>query len=152
MDSCLTLFLGGTVGESRWRENIIPFLEHERLRYFNPVVDNWDSEAIAKEYQIKHSPTTVEAYIITKEMKGVFSIAEAVDASNKKPDFTIFMIDPVGFSDHQLKSLKATEDLIRENRASIANSLEEVVYLFKGIEIAYRAKRISVLARKKKLS
>jgi len=152
MVSCLTLFLGGTVGKSKWRDDIIPLLEHEKLEYFNPVVDDWNDSAREKEYQIKNSPTTVEVYVITKDMQGVFSIAEAVDASNKKPNKTIFMVDREGFDKHQLKSLDATLELIQKNGASIANSLFDIIRLFKGIEITYRAKRISVLARKEKLS
>jgi len=152
MLSCLTLFLGGTVGKSKWRDDLIPLLEHEKLEYFNPVVDDWDESAREKEYIVKNSPTTVEAYVITKDMKGVFSIAEAVDASNKKPDQTIFMIDREGFNEHQLKSLDATLELIQKNGASIANSLFDIATIFKGIEITHRAKRVSVLARKEKLS
>jgi len=152
MLSCLTLFLGGTVGKSNWRDDLIPFLEHEKLQYFNPVVDDWNDEAISKEYEVKSSPNTVEVYVITKDMKGVFSIAEAVDASNKKPDKTIFMIDRKGFDQHQLKSLDATKELIQKNGASIADSLHDVALIFKGIELSYRAKRVSVLARKEKLS
>jgi len=150
--SCLTLFLGGTVGESNWREDLIPLLEHENLEYFNPIVDDWNDSAREKEYQVKNSSNTVEVYVITKDMKGVFSIAEAVDASNKKPEKTIFMIDRIGFDEHQLKSLDATLDLIQKNGASIANSLFDVALIFKGIELAHRAKRVSVLARKEKLS
>jgi len=152
MSSCLTLFLGGTVGNSKWRDDLIPLLEHEKLQYFNPVVENWDESARDKEFQIKNSPTTVEVYVITKDMKGVFSIAEAVDASNKKPDKTIFMIDVEGFDEHQLKSLDATKGIIQKNGAIIANSLYDIAFIFKGIELAHRAKRISVLARKEKLS
>jgi len=152
MLSCLTLFLGGTVGKSDWRENIIPLLEHEKLQYFNPVVDDWNDAARDKEYQVKNSPTTVEVYVITAEIKGVFSIAEVVDASNKKSDYTIFMIQRKGFSEHQLKSLDATKELIQKNGAHIADSLSDVVTIFKGVELAHRAKRISVLARREKLS
>ena len=151
MSSCLTLFLGGTAGSSTWREDLIPLLKHENLSYFNPIVDDWNEEAISKEYTVKKDPKTVEVYIITSAMKGVFSIAEAVDASNKKPYFTIFMIDEKGFSKHQLKSLKASCDLIKSNGAHISKSLFDVAQTFKGIELAYRAKRVSVLARKAKL-
>lgn len=152
MGSCLTLFLGGTVGKSNWREDLIPLLEHEKLNYFNPVVEDWDDAAREREYEVKNSPLTVEVYVITKDMKGVFSIAEAVDASNKKPDYTIFMIDRDGFDTHQLKSLDATAELIAKNGAYLSKNLHDVAYTFKGIELAHRAKRISVLARKEKLS
>jgi len=152
MSSCLTLFLGGTVGISKWRDKLIPLLDSGGLDYFNPVVDDWNDSAREKEFQVKNSLDTVEVYVITKDMKGVFSIAEAVDASNKKPDKTIFMIDEEGFDKHQLKSLHATKDIIEKNGVVIANSLFEIVSIFRRIELAYRAMRISVLARKEKLS
>ncbi len=151
MTSCLKLFLGGTVGKSQWREEIIPFLEKENLEYFNPVVKDWNQSAQEKEYQVKKSLNTVEAYVITKDMQGVFSIAEAVDASNKKPEKTIFLVLREGFEKHQLKSLDATLDLIRNNGAFIAQSLEDIVTIFKRLELSYRAKRVSLIARKEKL-
>lgn len=151
MTSCLKLFLGGTVGKSQWREEIIPFLEKENLEYFNPVVKDWNQSAQEKEYEVKKSLNTVEAYVITKDMQGVFSIAEAVDASNKKPEKTIFLVLREGFEKHQLKSLDATLDLIRNNGAFIAQSLEDIVTIFKRLELSYRAKRVSLIARKEKL-
>jgi hypothetical protein len=152
MGSCLTLFLGGTTGKSKWRDELIPLLERERLTYFNPIVDDWNDSAREKEYQIKDSPDTVEVYVITNDMIGVFSIAEAVDASNKKPEKTIFMINREGFNTHQLKSLDATSELIQKNGSFIADSLLDITLKFKSIELAHRAKRVSVLARKEKLS
>jgi len=151
MLSYLTLFLGGTVGKSCWRDEIIPLLEQENLHYFNPVVADWDDAAREKEYQIKNAANTVELYVITKDMKGVFSIAEAVDASNKKPDKSIFLILRKGFDKSQLRSLDATKDLIQGNGASIVEKLQDIVILFKGMELSRRAKRVSVLARKEKL-
>jgi len=152
MGSCLTLFLGGTVGESKWRDELIPFLEHEKLSYYNPVVDDWNDAARDAEMAVKSSPNTVEAYVITKDMKGVFSIAEAVDASNKKPDRTIFMVQREGFDQHQLNSLDATLDLIKKNGAYIVSSLYGLALTFKGIELEHRAKRVSIIARREKLS
>ena len=147
-----TLFLGGTVGKYDWRSTLISLLDSDSLAYFNPIVDNWDDSAREKEFLVKNSKNTVEVYVITSDMKGVFSIAEAVDASNKKPEQTIFLIVRDGFNTHQLKSLDATKDIISGNGGSIAHSLEEVASLYKRIELAYRAKRISVLARKAILS
>lgn len=152
MGSCLTLFLGGTTGKSKWRDSLIPLLEESGLHYFNPVVDDWNESAIIKEYSVKGSPLTVEVYVITKDMLGVFSIAEAVDASNKKPDKTIFCILRDGFEKHQLKSLDATKDLIANNGAFLAETLEDVSRIFKSMEWSYRAKRVSVLARKEMLT
>ena len=55
-------------------------------------------------------------YYITSKMQGVFSIAEAVDSSHKSANNTnmntILYVDPNGFSESQLKSLKATINLV----------------------------------------
>ena len=40
-------------------------------------------------------------------MQGVFSIAEAVDSVHDKYKKTVVFVDPEGFEDHQIKSLKA---------------------------------------------
>jgi len=152
MDSCLTLFLGGTCGDSNWRDDIIPLLEHEKLSYFNPVVSDWDNAAQENERLIKESPLTVELYFITSDMLGVFSIAEVADSSNKKPNKTILYIQRNGFDVGQLKSLDAVADLVTNNNAYVSTSMFDIVMHFKSIELAYRAKRISVLARKKILS
>ena len=60
-------------------------------------------------------------------MQGCFSIAEAVDGSNKNPEGTIFCIlDLENFDKGQQKSLKACEELIRNNGAHVANSLVDI--------------------------
>ena len=151
MSSSLTLFLGGTVGKSTWRDTLIPLLEQAKLKYFNPVVEDWDSSARIKENIIKSSLETVELYVITSEMRGVYSIAEAVDASNKKPDKTIFMIKRDGFNSNQLYSLDATLSIIQNNGAYISESIFDIVRIFKSIELAHRVPRVSILARKNKL-
>ena len=138
MKAKTTLFLGGTTANSKWRDELIPLLEKENLPYFNPIVDDWGEEARAKEYEVKGNPSTVELYIISKEMKGVFSIAEAVDASNKKPSQTIFMIQREGFEDDVLKSLDASSELIAKNGAKIVATLEDCVKVYKTLFITQK--------------
>ena len=147
--SNLILFLGGTVGKSNWRNQLIPLLQKENLSYFNPVVEDWNEEAQEKENQVKKSPNTIELYVITKEIKGVYSIAEAVDASNKKPTKTIFLILREGFDEHSLKSLDATSRLIKENGANVVSNLNEIVMLFKGMNLTYKTKKIVRLFTKR---
>ena len=109
------IFLGGTCNGSTWREDLIPALEECGLDYFNPVVDDWTTEAQMREEAIKLDPRNVELYCITKEMKGVFSIAEAVQASNKKPTKTIFWFDSYNIPQFQVKSLEQVGKLIQTN-------------------------------------
>ena|SRR5436309_6949334 len=70
-------------------------------------------------------------YVITKEMKGVYSIAEVVDDSNKRPQKTIFCClikeEDEGFDKAQIKSLQATTNLVKNNGAKVCTTLEGVV-------------------------
>lgn len=115
------VFLGGTCAESTWREDLIDCIS---IDYFNPVVEDWTPECQDEEYRQKHI-CNIHLYVITKEMTGVFSIAEAVDSVNQQNKMTIFHVIPEGFSKSQLKSLQAIVDLIqiRGGIAYIDNNL-----------------------------
>ena len=128
-----TVFLGGTCGESTWRDKLIPMLERKGIPYFDPVVPDWTLECQTKEDEVKASADTINLFVLTHHMKGVFSVAEVVDCSNKNPAGTILMVDTVGFEGHELKSLKAVEKLVRKNGAAVLTSLEEVVDLLRVI-------------------
>jgi hypothetical protein len=69
-------------------------------------------------------------YVITPKMTGVFSIAEVVDDSRKRPAKTIFCVLPEDesavFDEHQLKSLKQTQKMVGKNGAKVCESLDEV--------------------------
>ena len=59
-------------------------------------------------------------------MKGVFSIAEVVDLSNKRPNTTIFCVLRDGFTKGQLQSLDATINLVKNNGAIVVDSIEDI--------------------------
>lgn len=75
------VFLGGTCNESQWRERLIPKL---RIDYFNPVVEDWILQCMEEELK-QRKECDVCLYVITPKMTGVYSIAEVVDDSNKRP-------------------------------------------------------------------
>jgi hypothetical protein len=124
------VFLGGTCNESTWRDELIPLLT---IDYFNPVVKDWTPECQEEEINQRKTCDYV-LYVITPKMTGVYSIAEAVDDSNKRPEKTIFCFvedadDPlykVNFTKHQLKSLEATGKMIWGNGGGWFKSLAEV--------------------------
>ena len=87
----MKVFLGGTCADSKWRSEIEPLLEQAGLEFFNPVVDDWNEEAQAKEVQERQTSDFV-LYTITPKMEGVYSIAEVIDDSNKRPERTIFVV------------------------------------------------------------
>ena len=103
------IFLGGTCNESTWRDELIKLL---KVDYFNPVVDDWTPEDQEIEMDEKENKCNIHLYVITKEMKGVFSIAEAVDSVHNDNVRTIFQVIPDDFEEFQLKSLNAVVDLI----------------------------------------
>lgn len=122
----MEVFLGGTCNDSTWREELIPMLECD---YFNPVVKDWNEEAQKLEIH-KRQTCDFVLYVITPKMTGVYSIAEVVEDSNKRPQQTLFCIiendDNNEFTEHQLKSLMMVKNLVRNNNARVFDTLEDV--------------------------
>lgn len=82
------VFLGGTCNESNWRAHLMGLLT---IDHFNPVIPIWDKNALEREEQEKRDCEFL-LFVITPLMNGVFSIAEAVESSNKCPEKTLFCI------------------------------------------------------------
>ncbi len=110
------IFLGGTCAETTWREELIGVLQ---VPYFNPVVEDWTEECQETERREKAFECNIHFYLISKEMIGVFSIAEVVDSVHQSDKRTILHVLPDGFGKSQLKSLKAVVDLVNQ-RGGIA--------------------------------
>ena len=127
----MKVFLGGTCNESTWRDELIPLLECE---YFNPVVEDWTPECMAEEVRQRET-CDICLYVITSEMIGVYSVAEAVEDSNKRPRKTVFCYLADGFTKGQIKSLEQTRGLIAGNGALTLVSLESVAECVKHLTI-----------------
>ena len=129
----MKVFLGGTCNDSKWRDELIEMLD---IEYFNPVIEDWNEEA--EKQEVKERKTCDHClYVITPKMKGVFSIAEVIDDSNKRPDKTIFAIlDKDGdleFEDFQVKSLNEVFKMVKNNGGNVFRSLEDIAgYLNKN--------------------
>lgn len=124
----MKVFLGGTCNGSTWRSEVIELLE---IDYFDPVVKDWTQECQVEELRQRELCDYI-LYVITPLMKGVYSIAEAVDDSNKQPEKTIFCVYDYldEFSVSELKSLQAVSKMIISNGGKVFNSLKETaVYL-----------------------
>ena len=129
----MKVFLGGTCNNSNWRKDLIKKL---KIDYFNPVVDSWDKEAYKKEL-IERKCCDFVLYTITPKMKGVYSIAEVVDDSNKRPHKTLFCIlkddDGAVFNDAQYLSLDRVARMVKKNGAIVMYDLDAVAsYLNKN--------------------
>lgn len=107
------VFLGGTCNKSLWRSFLTP---HLTIEYFNPDVENWTEECMAEEIE-QREECAICLYAIT-EATSIYSIAEVVDDSNKRPEKTVFVIiDGGGFSEQQIKHLRKIADLVKSNGA-----------------------------------
>jgi hypothetical protein len=119
----MKVFLGGTC-ESDWRDAFIPLLD---IDYFNPIVENW-TEACKVEELKQRQICDFLLYVITPSMKGVYSIAEVTDDSNKKSHRTILVVlkkdDGETFSADETKSLKAVQELVQRNGGQVFNTLK----------------------------
>ena len=133
------VFLGGTCNESTWRNELIPLLEKAGVEYFNPVVDNWTPECQEEEYRQKEI-CDVHLYLITKKMKGVFSIAEAVASCQFKDKEVLFAFADFDgkFDAAEKKSLEAVGHLIARLGGVYMPDLEDIRDL---------AARISTIAK-----
>ena len=103
------IFLGGTCNDSNWRNELIPLLN---VDYFNPVVDDWTPECQEIEKAEKEVNCNIHLYIITHEMTGVFSIAEAIESAMTPGKITIFQVMPNLISPRQIKSLEAVVEMV----------------------------------------
>lgn len=124
------VFLGGTCNESTWREKLIKKIE---IDYFNPVVDDWTEDDYKEELR-QRKICDYLLYVITPKMTGVYSIAEAVDDSNKNPDKTLFCFlkkdkkddDEIKFDKGQIKSLEAVSKMIEKNGGKCFENLSDI--------------------------
>lgn len=115
-------FLGGTCSGYKWRDDLIPLLKCD---YYNPIVKNWSEEDRLREVHERETADFV-VYVITSGLKGVYSIAEIIDDSNKRPEKTVVCILKDGFDGQMSRSLDAVLKLAESNGAKICNSLEDI--------------------------
>jgi len=122
----MKVFLGGTCNESKWRDILINLLE---IDYFDPVVEDWTPECMDEEIKQRRECEYC-LYVITPKMTGVYSIAEVVDDSNKRPTKTIFCYITIDeenvFSIAQMKSLQQVGKMVKDNGGHHADGLKAV--------------------------
>ena len=120
------VFLGGTCNGSLWRDELIKDL---KINYFQPCSDEWTPEMMEEEIK-QRSECDFCLYVITPKMTGVYSIAEVVDDSNKRPEKTIFCYlsrdENKTFTEVQIKSLEQTAKMIMINGAKFFKTFSEV--------------------------
>jgi Nucleoside 2-deoxyribosyltransferase like len=119
------VFLGGTCNGSKWRDQLIKELV---IEYFQPDAEDWTPEMMNEEIR-QRAECDFCLYVITPKMTGVYSIAEVVDDSNKRPAKTIFCYltsdEGETFSTHQIQSLEQVGKMVKNNGAKYFKTLSE---------------------------
>ena len=123
------VFLGGTWNGSTWRNKMMIYLNNAGLDYFNPIVEDWTLEDQAIEDRERETCDFC-LYAITSRMAGVYSVAEVVDDSNKRPEKTVLVLLPgidgtASLSVDTWRSLRAVAALVRRNGAHTFDNLPE---------------------------
>ena len=130
----MKVFLGGTINGSLWRDDVI---DNISIDYFNPIVSEWNSEAVANE---EHEKKVCDylLFVITPLMDGVYSIAEAADSSNKCPERTLLCVlgEDGGkvWSESQLNSLNQFKRLVEDNGAMVFDDLDGVIEFLNNLD------------------
>lgn len=132
-----TVFLGGTCNGSTWRNELIPLLT---IGYFDPVVAEWTPECQVEEIKQREQCDYV-LYVLTPEMKGVYSIAEVVEDSIKRPRKTVLGLlreaNGVRFDDVQWKSLQSVSKMVKANGGRSFDNLPDIAkYLNRSKNVA----------------
>ena len=128
----MKVFLGGTCSGWGWRDKLQPLLKCD---FYNPIVKNWSEVDRLREVHERETADFV-LYGITNGIKGVYSIAEVVDDSNKRPEKTLFLNlykeDEKYYTKQMSHSLKAVENLLKENGVKCFGTIEAVANFLNG--------------------
>lgn len=137
------VFLGGTCANTTWRDELIPYLDKYGIDYFNPVVEDWTPECQEIEEDEKNHKCNIHLYVITKEMMGTYSIAEAIHSAHlanmygTNVDRVIFAIlDEGTWKEYERRSFDAIIKLIwriaesGKGLAKYVKNMEELSWLF----------------------
>lgn len=113
------IFLGGTCAQTTWRDELIEYMKNNDVEWFNPVVEHWTPECQDNEEDEKNNKCNVHLYVLTPEMKGVYSVAEVINScwqaqcyGTKVDKVAMFVLG--NFEKGQKKSLDATIRLCQD--------------------------------------
>lgn len=116
------VFLGGTVKGFNWRTILIQKL---KVPYYNPVVSKWSKEVQNKEIELRKN-CNILLYVIS-DFASVYSISEAVDDSNKRPNNTVVCVLDDNWNFGAKKRMKAIVDnILIPNGAKVFYDLDSL--------------------------
>lgn len=121
------IFLGGTVEGYDWRSALIAKWKKamsddsnkkiNHIKLYNPVIPDWSEKDRKKEDDIKNN-ALINLFVITPDMRGYYSIAEAIDCSHKPGCKSILIIydkHDNGFDTMEKHSFDHIGELIKSN-------------------------------------
>lgn len=125
----LSVFLGGTCGNSTWRDELVKMLD-DKICCFNPLVRDWTEkhQKIEDEHKEKDD---VFLFVVTPETDNAYTICEVTASSISRPESTIVCVmDDVNgqkFDKHELNAWKKiVSNLKMLHRAFICKDLKAV--------------------------
>ena len=93
------------------------------------MVDDWTEDCYQEELR-QREICDYCLYVITPKMTGVYSIAEVVDDSNKRPNRTIFCVLDTDtykrFDEGQMRSLDRVGRMVENNGGKYFKTLKDV--------------------------
>lgn len=119
--------LFGTCGDSKWREEIaIPAIEAAGKKYFNPVVADWNEDAMRNEAAHAASDKVI-LLVLTGETTGIASMAEsgwlALQANLRGQDLILVIEDmpndPLKAADGSDLRINKTRKLLRQHISAL---------------------------------
>lgn len=130
------IFLGGTCNDSNWREEFTKYWrvlnKGSETELFDPVIKDrdWTPEDAEKENIVKDT-AKLNLFVITPEMTGVYSIAEAVDCSHNGKVF-LAIYDKNNTFDMSRWNFDSVGNIIKKNKGFYKkynglDSMEELV-------------------------
>ena len=115
------LFLGGTAGENKWRDSLIPKLVERGVplsMIYNPIVPNWNQEAQEQEEAIKASNPYMIYYLADPKQSDLnisgYSLVEATMGLYDNNDKTAVIFDTAGMTGHSLSAMQQAEKVLRK--------------------------------------
>lgn len=134
MTVCIGLF--GTCANVRWRDSFMKTYDYMRISYYNPMVDKWDSSAVAEEAQ-HLAEDSIILFPVLKDSLGLASLAEVSIGplkAQKQHDYRSFVVfiedDVIGNDENSLRSRALVKGHLKNMglpNVYIVNSLEEML-------------------------
>ena len=134
----MRVFLGGTCQGVDWRKDLEKVLDKSEVDYFDPFIRDRKRTEQDRRREIKERERCdYTLYVITTDIRGVYSIAEVVDDSNKKPDSTLFFFESEGNGiTYPLEgienSLKEVGKMVERNGGKWFKTYKEMEEFFKS--------------------